>query len=74
MECGFSQIQYQLLSTYMGQFSLTVPNDFLHNAASVMLRLSEDIQINVLHNLTKEMGTHYSLIGVTHDFPLNKCF
>ena len=54
MECGFSQIHYQLLSTYMGQFSLTVP---LHNAASVMLRLSGDIQINVLRNLTKGMGT-----------------
>jgi len=38
-------------------FKLSVPNDFLPLAASVMLQLSNNGQINVLYNLAKGMGT-----------------
>ena len=46
----------KLFSMYLSQFSLTVPNDFLDNAASAMLRLSEGGRTNVLYNLAKGMG------------------
>lgn len=47
----------KLFSVYLSQFSLTVPNDFLDNAASAMQRLSDGGRTNVLYNLAKGMGT-----------------
>jgi len=48
----------KLFSAYLrDQFSLTVPDDFLKNAASAMLRLSDGGRTNVLYNLAKGIGT-----------------
>lgn len=47
----------KLFSAYLSQFSLTVPNDLLDNAASAMQRLSDGGRTNVLYNLAKGMGT-----------------
>ena len=41
----------------MSQFSLTVPADFLSNAANAMVRLSDAGRTNVLYNLAKGIGT-----------------
>ena len=57
MEGGFSHIKSQLLSTYLSQLFLRVPNEFLDNAASAMLHLLEGGQTNVLYNFSKGMGT-----------------
>ena len=48
----------RLFSAYLrDQFSLVVPNDFLNNAASAMLRLSDGGHTNVAYNLAKGIGT-----------------
>ena len=38
-------------------FKLSVPNDFLHLAASAMLQLANNGRTNVLYNLAKGIGT-----------------
>lgn len=48
----------EVFSAYMlTMFKLSVPNDFLHLAASAMLQLSNNGRTNVLYNLAKGMGT-----------------
>ena len=47
----------KLFSVYLSQFSLTVPDDFLGNAAGAMKRLSDGGRTNVLYNLAKGIGT-----------------
>ncbi|XP_065884177.1 uncharacterized protein [Dysidea avara] len=51
-ECQLAALS-ELFSTYMSQFSLTVPADFLSNAANAMVRLSDAGRTNVLYNLAK---------------------
>ena len=47
-----------LFSSYLTNvYSLTVPKDFLCNAANAMLRLSDGGRTNVLYNLAKSIGT-----------------
>ena len=47
-----------LFSSYLTNvYSLTVPKDFLCNAANAMLRLSDGGRTNVLYHLAKGIGT-----------------
>ena len=55
-ECQLAALS-ELFSSYMNQFALAVPNDFLSNAANAMVQLSDAGRTNILYNLAKGIGT-----------------
>jgi len=69
-ECQLAALS-ELFTSYMNQFSLAVPNDFLSNAANAMVRLTDAGRTNVLYNLAKGIGT-LRLDGSDSCFPTNR--
>ena len=61
----------ELFTSYMKHLSLTIPEDFLRNAANAMVHLSDAGRTNVLYNLAKGIGT-IRLDSTNTRFPVNQ--